>query len=248
MSKNKSPRLRTVDKVKPPFPLNQFPHDFGYKLGREIVYLLATKGSVSLEGSEFEAIFAACIEAEWKPSNVGLDDIVLDNCTWGAKTVKGKPETAKRVRLISGRNSPAYSFGEAQILQVEPNTLGEQVLSIWNERVSAIRKTHKHVRTVVLIKSNDLQTLGVFEFNTVRYDPELYRWEWNERNNLVGYDSADIHRFTWQPHGSQFTIVEEAPEDCLIIKIKKPDRLDKETLLKGIGFDRSWVKVTKKND
>jgi len=247
MPENRFPRLRTVDKVKPPFQLNQFPRDFAYKLGREIIYLLATKGNVSLEGSEFEAIFAACIGAEWKPSNVGLDDIVLDNCAWGAKTVKGKPETAKKVRLISGRNSPAYSFGESQILKVESNALGEQILSIWNERVSAIRKIHKHVRTVVLIKSNDLETLGVFEFDTIRYDPELYKWEWNKNNNLVGYDNAETHCFTWQPHGSQFTIVEEVSDNCLIIKIQKPNKLDKETLLKGIGFNQSWVKVTKKN-
>mgnify|MGYP005864875673 CR=1 FL=1 len=40
---NKFPRLRTVDKVKPPYPLNQFPSDFGQKLGKEIVYLLVTK-------------------------------------------------------------------------------------------------------------------------------------------------------------------------------------------------------------
>ena len=248
MSQDKSPRLRTVAKVKPPFALNQFPADFGYKLGREIVYLLATKGSISLEGSEFEAIFAACVGAEWKPSNVGLDDIVLDNCVWGAKTVKaGNLATIKRVRLISGRNSPAYSFGAAQILQVEPNALGAQILSIWNERVSAVRKFHKHVRTVVLIKSHDLATLGIFEFDTIRYDAELYRWEWNKNNNLVGYDKTEIHRFTWQPHGSQFTIVEEVPDDCLMIKIQKPDRLDKEMVLKGIGFNQSWVKITKKN-
>ena len=61
---NKSPRLRTVDKVKPPFPLNQFPADFGRKLGKEIVYLLATKPIPSLEGSEWEHIFASCIGPE----------------------------------------------------------------------------------------------------------------------------------------------------------------------------------------
>jgi hypothetical protein len=41
--------LRTVDKVKPPYQLNQFPADFGQKLGKEIVYLLATKSTPSLE-------------------------------------------------------------------------------------------------------------------------------------------------------------------------------------------------------
>jgi len=32
-------------------------------------------------------------------------------------------------------------------------------------------------------------------------------------DNLEGYDrSGDAHVFTWQPHGSQFTIIENVPE------------------------------------
>ena len=54
MEEKKSPLLRTVDKVKPPYPLNKFPKDFGFNLGREIVYLLSTKGKPSLEGPEWE--------------------------------------------------------------------------------------------------------------------------------------------------------------------------------------------------
>ncbi|MDE0472466.1 MAG: hypothetical protein OXH57_11045 [Ekhidna sp.] len=82
------PRLRTVDKSSPPYPLNEFNTDFPYILGREIVYLLASKGKGVLEGSEWEEIFAYCIGADWGPSNVGLDDVVLGNTAWGAKTVK----------------------------------------------------------------------------------------------------------------------------------------------------------------
>lgn len=249
MKEQKTPKLRTVDKVKPPYPLNEFPTDFGYELGKEIVYLLTTKGKPVLEGQEWEEIFANCIKATWKPSNVGLDDVVLGTCAWGAKTVKAKiPSQSKIIRLISGRNSPIYSYGETKVTEVDPNHLGEQILSIWNERVSAIRKSYKHLRTVVLIKSDILDEVVVFEFDTIRYDPELYYWEWNKNSNLEGYEYASKkHRFTWQPHGSQFTIVEEVPKDFLIIRIKLPVKLDKETILKGIGFDNSWVTVTKRN-
>lgn len=249
MTKGKTPRLRTVNKALPPYELNNFPTDFVYKLAREIVYLLATKGTPSLEGTEWEEIFANCIGAQWKPSNVGLDDVVLEPCAWGAKTVKAKqPSTQKTVRLISGRNSPVYSFGEKQILEVDPNYLGEQVLTIWNERVSAVRKHYKFVRTVVLLKSDTLEEVAVFEFDTVRYDPELYEWRWNERGNLEGYDKiSKEHCFTWQPHGSQFTIIEKVPNDCMVIKIRKPPHLDKNELLSTIGFDKSWVTVIKKN-
>ena len=85
---SKKPRLRTVEKSLPPFPLNKFAKDFPFILGKEIVYLLASKGKPILEGPEWEAIFATCIGAEWKPSNVGLDDVILGNTAWGAKTVK----------------------------------------------------------------------------------------------------------------------------------------------------------------
>lgn len=246
----KSPRLRTVDKVNPPYPLNQFPSEFAYNLGKEIVYLLATKGDAVLEGSDWESMFSSCIGATWKPSNVGLDDVVLDSCAWGAKTVKSpNPFNQTIVRLISGRNSPAYSYNESFVLGADPDLLGEQILSIWNERVSAIRKRYKHVRTVALIKSSDLSKVVVFEFETIRYEPDLFVWKWNKRNNLEGFDKlTGFHCFTWQPHGSQFTIIERVPSEVLAINIRIPNKLNKEAVLSGVGFDKSWVKIFKKND
>ena len=153
-------------------PLNDFPKEFPFLLGKELIYLLASKGKPELEGSEWESIFATCIGADWKPSNVGLDDVIMGNTAWGAKTVKAtKPSTQKKVRLISGRNSPNYSFGERSDQKADANLIGQLVLDIWNERVSAIREKFKHLRTIVLIKSNDLSEVVVFEFDTIRYDP-----------------------------------------------------------------------------
>src|SRR6185369_11866089 len=129
-----APKLRTGDKSEPPFPLNHFPKNFASILGKEIVYLLASKGNADLQGSEWESIFANCIGATWKPSPIGLDDIALGNTCWGAKTIKSSVNK-KKVRLISGRNSPVYSYGEKDV-KAEPNKLGSQVLGIWNERVS----------------------------------------------------------------------------------------------------------------
>lgn len=246
---HKSPKLRTVNKSEPAFPLNDFPKDFPFLLGKEIIYLLATKGKSELEGSDWESIFAFCIGADWKPSNVGLDDVVMGNTAWGAKTVKSKyPSKQKTIRLISGRNSPVYSFGERIDTNADPNLIGNLILDIWNERVSAIREKYKHVRTVVLIKSDDLSEVAVFEFDTIRYDGELFLWEWNKNKNLVGKDKkTGLHRFTWQPHGSQFTIVEEVPEKSLVIQIKRPPLLDKEKVLNTLGVDNSWITVFHKN-
>ncbi len=242
---NKSPRLRTVDKVKPPYPLNKFPSGFGQKLGREIVYLLATKAMPSLEGSDWEQIFASCIGAKWKPSNVGLDDVTLGVCAWGAKTVKSRdPHKAETVRLISGRNSPAYSFNK-QNLDEDAQVLGEAVLQIWNTRVESLRAKYSHLRTVVLIKSDDLTKLAVFEIETVLYPPENFIWKRNQRDNLEAYERAtNIHRFTWQPHGSQFTIIESVPKECLLIEVKPPRTLDKNEVLKAVQFNEKWITVT----
>lgn len=244
------PKLRTVEKSLPPFPLNEFPKNFPHNLGKEIVYLLATKGKAVLEGAEWESIFASCIGAKWKPSNVGLDDIVMGNTAWGAKTVKAlKPSSQKKVRLISGRNSPVYSFGETIDIRSDPNSVGILVLEIWNERVSAIREKFQNLRTVVLLKSNDLTEVVVFEFDTIRYDPELFVWEWNKNGNLIGIEkSTTTHRFTWQPHGSQFTIIELVPQNNIVINIKQPGILNKEEVLDVLGFDDSWLHITKRSD
>ena len=50
----------------------------------------------------------------------------------------------------------------------------------------------------------------------------------------------------WQPHGSQFTIIEKVPEETLILKIKPPETLDKEKILDAIGFDKTWVTIERK--
>ena len=234
----------------PPYPLNDFGSEFPYKLGREIVYLLASKGKGVLEGSEWEEIFANCIGADWKPSNVGLDDVVLGNTAWGAKTLKSNVKdfrTLKKVRLISGRNSPIYSYGGTIDTSADPNLIGNQVLEIWNERVTSIRERYKNLRTVVLVKSNNLSQISVFEFDTIRYEPELFEFIWNKNDNLEGYIKGTYDKqFVWQPHGSQFTIIEKVPEKSLFLKLKQPKALDKTKILDAAGFDKSWVTVEKR--
>ena len=238
------PRLRTVNKAVPPYPVNQFPPAFIERFAEDIVYMLATKSTMSLEGNEWEQIFANCIGAEWRPSNVGLDDVILGNCCWSAKTVKASGHVGKQktVRLISGRNSPTYSFGVDRITEAEPNTIGKMVLDIWNERVSGVRQYFKFARTVVLVKGQNYDEYLIFETETVRYDADQYVFEWNDRGNLEGYSKDEhIHKFTWQPHGSQFTIIEEIPSNRYHLKIRVPQKLDKASVLKTLAFDKSWV-------
>jgi hypothetical protein len=217
--------------------------------GQRINLFACVQGKTEIDGTDWEQIFARSIGAEWQPSNVGLDDIVLGNTAWGAKSVKApKPANRKTVRLISGRNSPVYSFGDSIDTSANPNEVGKHVLDIWNERVSSVREKYKHVRTIVLIRSHDLSEVVVFEFETIRYDTELYKWEWNKNNNLIGIDNrTEEHKFTWQPHGSQFTIIEEIPAKSLLIRIKQPQTLDKEQILAALGVDDTWITIEKRH-
>ena len=72
----------------------------------------------------------------------------------------------------------------------------------------------------------------------------MYRFEWNSRGNLEGYEIAsDEHRFTWQPSGSQFTIIEKIPQKRVHLKVKRPAPLDKEEVLKTLKFDKTWYDI-----
>lgn len=243
------PRIRTVSKATAPYGLNDFPQRFVEKFAAEVVYMHATKSPISIEGKEWEQIFAHCVGADWAPSNCGLDDVVLGNCCWSAKTVKSSSRDLSRVkavRLIVGRNSPTYSYGEAKITPSngDPNKLGAMVLGIWNERVSGIRAVFKFARTVVLVKSDAHDEFLIFEKDTTRYDPELYHFTWNANGNLEGYENeTQKHRFTWQPSGSQFTVIEDVPSERVHLKVRIPGRVNKETILKAVGFDEPsyWV-------
>lgn len=243
-----NPKLRTVNKSTPPYPLNNFPKDFGYRVGEQLVYILATRGAADIEGKEWEAIFAKAIGADWVPSVVGLDDITMGNTAWGAKSVLAtKPSKVTSIRLISGRNDliNAYDYN------VQPGQLPEEhgklVLGIYNARVSQIREKFKHQRTVVLIRSKSLLECVVYESETIIYDPELYYWKWSTKNkNLYGYrKSDDKQKFTWQSGGQQFTIFESIPAEKLVINVRKPEMVPKDFVLDKIGFDPSWVTVTK---
>lgn len=246
MDQPQQPRLRNVDKTQPLYKLNHFPKTFAYSLGRELIYLIATRGqNVRLEGNDWEEVFARCIGAQWRPSNIGLDDIIYQGMAWGAKTVKNKkPFTAKTVRLISGRNSPIYSYGDTDITSQEPAQLGKKILSIWNKRVSEVRKKFPVLRTVVLLKSDSLTEVSVFEAETVLYATKDYNWQWNDNDNLEGLSKeTNKHVFTWQPHGSQFTIIENVPEKRLKLRIRKPPTLNRNQVLDTLNVDDSWIEI-----
>lgn len=240
-----SPKLRTVNGVKEPYPLGTFPEGFVHTVAGEISAALAV-GRTEIEGKDWEQIFAKAIRAEWHPSVIGLDDILIPelSAAWGAKTIKsGNPFNATHIRLISGRNSPTYSYDVSDIRAYDPAGLGTLVLGIWNERVAALYQKYKTLRTVVLMKGVELRKISIFEKTTIRFNPQEYSWGWNKNKNLVGKDGDGTPKFTWQPHGSQFTIHETVPDYALNIEIAPPKNISTEKLLETIGFNESCYRI-----
>ena len=100
------------------------------------------------------------------------------------------------------------------------------------------------MRTVILLKGENLTEVSVYEEETCLFAPKNYYWQVNDRGNFEGFENnTGAHRFTWQPHGSQFTIVSDVPEKRLKLRIKRPKRVSPSAVLKDVGFDPSWIEI-----
>lgn len=240
------PRLRDSKHLttKSLYPLNVIPPEIVTKIGGYLVYLLYI-GRKDVSGNDWGDAFADSIGGEHLDSPVGIADVVLDKNCWSAKTVKVKdPFSISNVRLISGRCSPDYSYGITDPHKDVQKT-GEAVLNIWNERINIATDHYSSVRTAVLVRSYDCLSYRLFEEDTQRFRTTDYHWEVNSNGNLIGLDRNGKVCFTWQPHGSQFTIHTEVPESAVKFQIKQPPTISKSDVLKVVKFDESWVQIIK---
>ena len=196
-------------------------------------------------GDEWADIFAAAVNGTHMRSPLGVVDIALGNTAWSAKTVKSprssSPAAVSRIRLISGRNAPVFSFENQDIFSDIQET-GNQVLQIWNSRVEEATQQYSQLRTIVLIRDMDRFQFKIFEQPTTQFDPADYTWNLNRRNNFEGHSVQDgAHAFTWQPHGSQFTILKQVSGSARSFQVRKPDVLASEEILESIGYSADWV-------
>jgi len=240
------PRLRDSKHLitKSLYPLNVIPPEIITKIGGYLVYLLYI-GRKDVSGNDWGDALADSIGGIHLDSPVGIADVVLDKNCWSAKTVKVKdPFSISNVRLISGRCSPDYSYGITDPHKDVQKT-GEAVLNIWNERINIATDHYSSVRTAVLVRSYDCLSYRLFEEDTQRFRTTDYHWEVNSNGNLIGLDHNNRMCFTWQPHGSQFTIHTEVPDSAIKFQIKQPPTISKTDVLKVVEFDESWVQIIK---
>lgn len=241
------PRLRDSKRLQTsePYPMNELPEDLIVRIGGYLVHLLYI-GRKDITGTDWGDAFADALGGEHLDSPCGIADVVLDKMAWSMKTVKNsRPFSMETVRLISGRCSPDYSYGITDPHEDIQRT-GRAVLGIWNERINIAQDYYNPVRTSVLIRSNDQLSYCLFEEDNHRFAASDYVWEVNANGNLIGrhVNTGDIC-FTWQPHGSQFTIHTRVPENAVKFTIRKPPLLTKDDVLNTVGFDASWVNIVK---
>ena len=227
-----------------PYPLGEFPDAVIRSIGQQITHRIAI-GSADITGDDFGTIFAEAIEGEHRSSPLGLADVVRNGCAWSVKTVKqSDPFNAKIVRLVSGRNSPIYSVGIENPMDDVQRT-GNAVLSVWNERVDQSLDEHDELRVAVLVRNVQTRRFLIFEHDVVRFVPSDYEWSVNRRGNFEGRDRATgFHNFTWQPHGSQFTIRRQVPGSAARFSINRNiQTITMSAVLTAIGFNDSWIEI-----
>lgn len=239
------PRLRDNKQreQREPYALGSIPDDIIRSIGKRIVYACAT-GKKDINGEDWGDIFSAAIDGTHLNSPVGLADVVLGAMAWSVKSIKlERPHTAKKARIISGRCSPDYSYGITDPHEDIEGT-GRAVLSIWNERVNVAKDKFEPLRSSLLIRNTTTLEFTLFEHELHRFNTNEYTWSSNANGNLEGRRIDDQkHMFTWQPHGSQFTIIYDIPSSAAKFTIKHPPILDFEQTMHQIGFDDSWVTI-----
>lgn len=242
------PKLRDARnrKSSEPFGLNLVPDDVVRAIGEYLVYLIST-GRTDISGDDWGDALATAIDGTHLSSPLGIADVVLDEMAWSTKTVKFMAATgvfnAKNISLISGRCSPDYSYGITDP-HADIQKTGAAVLSIWNERVNIAQDNYSSVRASVLVRSPNLLSYVLFEEESHRFRTTDYEWRINKNGNLKGFlRGTEKQLFTWQPHGSQFTIHTEVPHSAKKFTIKSPPMISKSEILSAIGFDPSWVTI-----
>ncbi len=217
-----NPRLRgRSGSHQRPWPIGQIPDEEIREIGKQLVLKLAI-GEPDITGDAFGDIFAVCVEGIHYSSPLGLADVAFNGTGWSVKTVKAThPHDQKKVRLISGRNSPDYSMG-INDPHANIQDTGAAVLAIWNSRLNAARGEHDDIRVAVLIRNMSSKEFVIFEEEVSRYAAGDYEWKYNANDNLQGHRKTDgTHCFTWQFHGSQFTVIRDVLGSATAFRINR---------------------------
>ena len=217
-------------------------------MAKQIVHRIAI-GMGDLEGNDFGNIFAHSIGGIHRSSPIGIADVEWNGCAWSVKTIKDtNPFNKRRVRLISGRNSPDYSMG-IENPHEDIEATGRAVLKIWNARVNEALGEHDDMRIVVLVRNIETREFVLFEEEATRYIPDEYRWSYivrsGKRTNLQSkHRLTGEHKFTWQFHGGQFTVFRDIPPSARRFRVvPQVPLIEPQAVLDAVNFSDSWIDI-----
>ncbi len=239
------PRLRgNAEAREGPYPLGEIPDSVVNRICRMVVHRLAV-GATDISGQDFADIFAKSIGGIHLDKRSGITDIVLENCSWSAKTVKVRnPFKAKSVRLISGRNSPDFSY-DIPNPRENLSESGKAILNVWNRRLNQSLHEYEDLRVVVFLRNMSELKFALLEYEATRFVPNDYEWKENDSKNKnfeAREKDSGRHCFTWQPHGSQFTVIKTIPGSIRRFKIKRhPGLIEPDKILEAIDYSDEWI-------
>ncbi len=209
---------------------------FVQELGKDLTFLLATRGRLELDNEEW----ARTLERATRSESSGRAILRRARCfrVW-------HPFATRHVSLTNTLHLPVDFDKAVSECAADPNKLGAMILETWNKSLSVVRGFDEE-RFSVLFAGKDSSSAVFFEVPIVSFEPSEYVWEWNEDEGLDGYEKGtDVQRFTWQPHGSQFTVISRVPDNRLKLRIRRPQLLDRDSVLEQLKFDPSWVEIVR---
>ena len=149
------PKLRDNQLASWPYKITAIPQSHIFAFAEEITQS-AYLGKSDIQGDEWGDMFARAINGAYLASPVGHVDVTKGKLAWSVKTIKDKnPHKKRTIRIISGRNSPDYSFGIKNVHD-DINKTGAAVLSIWNERVNLSINSYKIIPRLSILRPDPL--------------------------------------------------------------------------------------------
>ncbi len=116
-------------------------------------------------------------------------------------------------------------------------------MEVYNSLINEALKQHNDVQLLVFVHNLFLQEFTVYERALVPIPVNNIQWTKNKNHNLEGRE-GERHTFTWQPHGSQFTILENLPHGATKFGISKhPQQLKNQDVLNAVGFGPDWIEM-----
>ncbi len=209
---------------------------FAQELGKDLTFLLATRGKLELDNEEWARMLERAARTE--SSNRAVLRRARCFRVW-------HPFETRHVSLTNTLKLSAEFHELLRNGESDSNKFGAMILDAWNKSLSVARGFDEE-RFSVLFAGMNSSCAAFFEIPIISYEPSEYDWDWNEDDGLDGYVKGTCcQRFTWQPHGSQFTITTVIPDNRLKLRIRQPPRLDREEVLTQLRFDPSWVEIVK---